>query len=114
MSNKKLILGIAAGVAALAVVGVVCKRRGYFDGLSGKADEFGANLKDKFAGIKESAKQKFDEVVQKGGDLADKITHHSDAQTGSQTGSQTSGTQSAGKSTGGRNTSTGNINPATA
>ncbi|MCR5862881.1 hypothetical protein LRS05_12390 [Flavobacterium sp. J372] len=106
MSNKKLILGIAAGVAALAVVGVVCKRKGYFDGFSGKADEFGTNLKDKFAGIKESAKQKFDEVVQKGGEIADKITHHSD--------SQTSNTQTAGKSTAGRNTSTGNINPATA
>jgi hypothetical protein len=105
MSNKKLILGIAAGVAALAVVGVVCKRRGYFDGFSEKADEFGANLKDKFAGIKESAKQKFDEVVQKGGEIADKITHHNDTQT------------SAGKTsaaTTGKNTSTGNINPATA
>ena len=75
MSNKKMILGIAAGVAALAVVGVICKRKGYLDGFCDRAEEFGSDLKDKFAGIKETAKQKFDEVVQKGGDIADKITH---------------------------------------
>ncbi|MGV3459598.1 MAG: hypothetical protein ACO1N9_03990 [Flavobacterium sp.] len=98
MSNKKLILGIAAGVAALAVVGVICKRKGYLDGVCDRAEELGADLKDKFAGIKESAKQKFDEVVQKGGAIADKITHK--------------GEEAA--SSAGKNTSTGNINPATA
>lgn len=63
MSNKKLILGVAAGVAALAVVGVICKRKGYFDGLSEKADEFGSNLKDKFNNLKDAAKKKYDEVA---------------------------------------------------
>lgn len=110
MSNKKLILGIAAGVAALAVVGVICKRKGYFDGFSEKADEFGSSLKDKFAGIKESAKGRFDEVLQKGTELADKITHHGDSQS---TGTQTSAGK-ASTGTTGRNTSGGNINPATA
>jgi hypothetical protein len=76
MSNKKLILGIAAGVAALAVVGVVCKKRGYFDNLS--TGDFATGIKDKFAGVKETAKKKFDDVVSKGGDIADKFTGHSD------------------------------------
>ena len=66
MSNKKLILGVAAGVAALAVVGVICKRRGYFDGLEERAEELGSNLKDKFGSLKETAKKKFDEVTKHG------------------------------------------------
>ncbi|WP_159799951.1 hypothetical protein [Flavobacterium sp. MK4S-17] len=70
MSNKKLVLGIAAGVAALAVVGVICKRKGYFDGFSDKAEELGSNLKDKFRSVKDSAKKRFDEVVHKGEDIA--------------------------------------------
>lgn len=76
MSNKKLVLGIAAGVAALAVVGVICKRKGYFDNFGERAEEFGSGLKDKFADIKDSAKSKFDELVQKGGDIADKVSNH--------------------------------------
>jgi len=73
MSNKKLIIGIAAGVAALAVVGVICKRKGYFDGIIDKAGEFGEEIADKYQNVKETARKKFDEVVQKGGEIADKI-----------------------------------------
>lgn len=74
MSNKKLILGIAAGVAALAVVGVIAKRRGYLDGAFEKAEEFGGEIADRFNNVKETARKKFDEVVHKGGELADKAT----------------------------------------
>ncbi len=73
MSNKKMILGIAAGVAALAVVGIILKRRGHLDGIISKAEEFGSDIADKYSNIKETARRKFDEVVEKGGDIADKV-----------------------------------------
>ena len=57
MSNKKLILGIAAGVAALAVVGIILKRKGYLDGVIEKAEEFGSDIADKYSNVKESAKK---------------------------------------------------------
>lgn len=81
MSNKKLIVGIAAGVAALAVVGVICKRKGYFDGIIDKAGEFGEEFADKFQSVKETARKKFDEVVQKGGEIADKAKSAADSAT---------------------------------
>lgn len=73
-----MILGIAAGVAALAVVGLICKRKGYLDGFCEKAEELGEDLKDKYKSVKESARQKFDEVVQKGGEIADKLKNHAE------------------------------------
>lgn len=78
MSNKKMILGIAAGVAALAVVGIILKRRGHLDGIIGKAEELGSDLADKYSNMKESARKKFDEVVEKGGEIADKLASHAD------------------------------------
>lgn len=96
MTNKKLILGIAAGVAALAVAGIICKRKGYLDGWFDKAEELGDDLKDKYRDVKESARRKFDEVVQKGGELADKM-----------------GGQAEDKATGRTSGNAGNINPAT-
>lgn len=74
MSNKKLIIGIAAGVAALAVVGIILKRKGYLDGVISKAEELGSDLADKYNTVKETAKKKFDEVVHKGGEIASQAT----------------------------------------
>jgi hypothetical protein len=73
MSNKKLIIGVAAGVAALAVVGIILKRKGYLDGVIEKAEGYGEELADKYQTVKETARKKFDEVVQKGTEIADKI-----------------------------------------
>lgn len=73
MSNKKVVLGIAAGVAALAVVGVMLKRKGYLDGACEKAEELGKDLRNKYKDVKESARRKFDEVVHKGGEIADNM-----------------------------------------
>ena len=81
MSNKKLIVGIAAGVAALAVVGVICKRKGYFDGIIDRAGEFGEEFADKFQSVKETARKKFDDVVHKGGEIADKAKSAADTAT---------------------------------
>lgn len=81
MSNKKLVLGIAAGVAALAVVGIICKRKGYLDGACEKAESLGNDLKDKYKNVKESARKKFDEVVHKGGEIADRLKNKSETVT---------------------------------
>ncbi|MBY8962099.1 hypothetical protein KJK34_04965 [Flavobacterium sp. D11R37] len=107
MSNKKLILGIAAGVAALAVTGIILKRKGKLDGLSDKASRFGNDMKDRFNNIKESAKHKFDEVVTKGGDIADNIKQ-------SQQGKTTAATSTGSTSNSGATGSKGTMNPATA
>jgi hypothetical protein len=80
MSNKKLILGIAAGAAALAVVAVVLKRKGYLDGVIEKAEGFGEEIADKYQSVKETARKKYDEVLQKGGEIADKIKSSQDGQ----------------------------------
>jgi len=66
MSNKKLILGIAAGA-------VVLKRKGYLDGIIEKAEGYGEEIADKYKNVKETARKKYDEVIQKGGEIADKI-----------------------------------------
>ena len=104
MSNKKLILGIAAGVAALAVVGVILKRKGYLDGMMDKAGELSGGLADKYQNMKEKARQKFDEVVQKGGDIADKLTGHSED--GSTATSGASGKTASSKGNAGMNPAT--------
>lgn len=95
MSNKKLIIGIAAGVAALAVVGIILKRKGHLDGIIGKAEELGSDLADKYESVKESARKKFDEVVQKGGEIADKVTGHASETASTNTAA---GNTAAGKS----------------
>lgn len=95
MSNKKMILGIAAGVAALAVVGIILKRKGYLDGVISKAEELGSDLADKYETAKESAKKKFDEVVQKGGEIADKVTGHQSSAQNATTASKAAGTNTA-------------------
>ncbi len=72
MSNKKVILGVAAGVAALAVTAVILKRKGYLDGLGEKAEEFGHKIKDKYRTAKENASKKLDEMIQKGEAITEK------------------------------------------
>lgn len=79
MSNKKVIIGIAAGVAALAVTALILKRKGYLDGLSEKAEEFGEKIKDKYASIKETAGKKFDEAVQKGEEIASRVKSNAES-----------------------------------
>jgi gas vesicle protein len=65
MSNKKLIIGIAAGVAALAVIAVIAKRKGYLDGVIDKAEEFGEDIKERYNSVKETAKKKYEEIADK-------------------------------------------------
>jgi len=65
MSNKKLIIGIAAGVAALAVIGIIAKRKGYLDGVIDRAEEFGEDVKERYNSVKETAKKKYEEIADK-------------------------------------------------
>lgn len=83
MNNKKVIIGVAAGVAALAVAAIILKRKGYLDGLTEKAEELGGKIKDKYASFKETAGKKLDEAVQKGTEIADKM--HSKAEAAANT-----------------------------
>lgn len=79
MSNKKVIIGVAAGVAALAVTALILKRKGYLDGLTEKAEEFGEKIKDKYASLKETAGKKFDEAVHKGEEIAERVKSNAEA-----------------------------------
>lgn len=72
MSNKKVILGVAAGVAALAVTAIILKRKGYFDGLGEKAEELGSEIKDKYRNAKDGARKKIDEIMHKSNEIADR------------------------------------------
>lgn len=49
--NRNLILGIAAGVAAVAVVSVITKRTGMLDSLMRKIKDLANTVEDKFAGM---------------------------------------------------------------
>jgi len=99
--NNKMILGVAAGVAALAVAGVYAKKKGYLNNINT------ANLKDKFGGLKETAMKAFN------GSSADSSqSDNSQFAASGSTGSNAGGTskRKSSSSTG----SIGDINPATA
>lgn len=51
--NNKVVLGVAAGVAALAVAGVYAKRKGYLNNVNT------AGIAEKFNGIKDTAMKAF-------------------------------------------------------
>jgi hypothetical protein len=99
MTNKKVVLGVAAGVAALAVAGIICKRKGYFDNIS--TGSWG----NKLSGLKDTAKQKLDSLMGHGSDNGSQTA-------GSATESSSSKSTSAKK---GNSMNTGNagMNPAT-
>jgi len=73
MSNKKLILGVAAGVAALAVVGVlVAKKKSKKNKLSAKAEEAKDNFRSKLQDLKKKATREFNSTLEDGENLANK------------------------------------------
>ena len=79
MSNKKLILGIAAGAAALAVVAVVLKRKGYLDGVIEKAEGFGEELADKYQSVKDQVLTGKDELVELKDRVVDQVKSNVDS-----------------------------------
>ncbi|TPD67052.1 hypothetical protein [Flavobacterium microcysteis] len=81
MTNKKLVLGIAAGVAALAVVGVICHKKGYvnFGSLLDKAGDMAGKVKDTLGKIKDSAVAEADSMIKESKNIAGKAI---DAATG--------------------------------
>jgi len=73
MSNKKLILGVAAGIAALAVVGVlVAKKKSKKNQLSSKASEAKDNFRSKLQDLKKKATKEFNNTLQDSENLANK------------------------------------------
>ncbi|MBC8645110.1 hypothetical protein H9W95_17040 [Flavobacterium lindanitolerans] len=59
MSSKKLVIGIAAGVAALAIVGlIVAKKKSKKDKFSEKAREARDNFKSKLNDLQRKAKKR--------------------------------------------------------
>jgi len=73
MSNKKLILGVAAGVAALAVVGVlIAKKKSKKNKLSAKAEEAKENFSAKLQELKKKAKKEFNSSLEDGENLVNK------------------------------------------
>lgn len=73
MSNKKLILGVAAGVAALAIVGVlVAKKKSKKGQLSARADEAKENFSAKLQELKKKAKREFHNSLEDGENLVNK------------------------------------------
>lgn len=89
--NNKVVLGVAAGVAALAVAGMYAKKKGYLDNINT------SSLKEKLGGLKDTAMKAFN-------GQSDNSTSTQDATNGA----------AKRKSTSGMNTgNVGNINPAT-
>lgn len=73
MSSKKLVLGIAVGVAAIAVVGlIVAKKKSKKNKLSGKALEARDNFKSKLNELQRKAKKEFNSALEDGEALANK------------------------------------------
>lgn len=73
MSNKKLILGVAAGVAALAVVGVlIAKKKSRKNQLSSKASEAKDNFRSKLQELKKKATKEFNSTLENSENLANK------------------------------------------
>lgn len=74
MKNKNLIIGIAAGVAALAVVGVICNKKGYinFGSMLDKAGDIAGKVKGSLGKIKEAAVAEADTMIQEGKNMAGK------------------------------------------
>lgn len=74
MNNKNLIIGIAAGVAALAVVGIICNKKGYinFNSLLDKAGDIAGKVKDSVGKIKDSAVAVSENAIEEGKNIAGK------------------------------------------
>ncbi|RZJ32003.1 MAG: hypothetical protein EOO48_00245 [Flavobacterium sp.] len=47
--QKNVAIGIAAGVAAVVVIGIIAKKTGVFNSLMGKIRDFADEVEDKFA-----------------------------------------------------------------
>jgi len=73
MNNKKLILGVAAGVAALAVVGIlVAKKKSKKNQFAARAEEAKDNFKSKLQELQKKAKKEFNSSLEDGENIVNK------------------------------------------
>jgi hypothetical protein len=49
--NRNVVLGIAAGIAAVVVIGVIAKKTGVLDSLMGKIKDLADDVEDKFSDL---------------------------------------------------------------
>jgi len=63
--NKNVAIGIAAGVAAIVVIGIIAKKTGVLDSLMGRIRAFADDVEDKFADLEKFGMQ---DTIPKGED----------------------------------------------
>ena len=63
--NKNVVLGVATGVAALVVIGIIAKKTGALDTLMQKLTDLASTVEDKFADIEKFGMH---DVIPKGED----------------------------------------------
>jgi hypothetical protein len=100
--NTKVVLGVAAGVAALAVAGMYAKKKGYLNNINTDG------LKDKWNGVKDTAMKAF------GHKSSEMSSESNSSMNMSSTDNSTNGSSKKKGSSSSMNTGNmGNINPAT-
>lgn len=104
--NSKVVLGVAAGVAALAVAGMYAKKKGYLNNINTDG------LKNSLGGLKDTALKAFG--GSKGSELSHSNTGSSMNLSSESTGSVTNGASKRKGNTSSLASGTNDINPATA
>ena len=75
MPNKKLIIGIATGVALIAAAGLLIARRNKsaHNCLSDKAGDLTDAYRHKLSGLQKKARREFDDMVSHGEEVGDRV-----------------------------------------
>jgi hypothetical protein len=73
--NRNLVLGIAAGAAAIVIISVISKRTGLLDSLMGKIRDLADAVEDKFDEIERKG---MNDILPKGEDknITSQMPHH--------------------------------------
>lgn len=73
MNNKKVVAGVAIGVAALAVAGVLLyKNRSKKAKLKGQAEDYADKFKTKLSSLERKAKKEYKQIVEDGEEFANR------------------------------------------
>ncbi|RZJ67455.1 MAG: hypothetical protein EOO50_05565 [Flavobacterium sp.] len=73
MNNKKLVAGVAIGVAALAVAGVLLyKNRSKKAKFQGAAEDYADKFRSKLSNLERKAKKEYKQIVEDGEEFANR------------------------------------------
>ena len=103
--NTKVVLGVAAGVAALAVAGMYAKKKGYLNNVNANS------LKNSLGGLKDTAMKAFG--GSKSSDMSSSTGSNSMNLSSTDSSTNGSSTKRKGSSSSMNTGNLGNINPAT-